>query len=320
MKKLIAFIDKKLSYILILPAIIFILLFSIIPIFQSLKYAFYDFQLNDQGKSGLYTGLNYNLALYSETFDYIKYYLDLEESVVQKTESLKQIDFIRDELKTYESYINENIATNSLSPIVELDEKQSLYVVDMKDKILLELETLYSYGDSYYSKEDMMAVASELDTSIITSNFIAFNNFKKVVTDGRVRFTMGITLIFTFISVFFELILGLILALIALACDPVQSILWFAFKIFSLTGGATLGVFLLGLLTKRCANRGNIPAMIAGTVCTGTLLVLTHLGVIDLAWTWLIVIGTAVTFVLGYLLGSSKPTPHVVESRDCGAL
>ena len=155
MKKLATFMDRKISYFLILPAIVFILLFSIIPIFQSLKYAFYDFQLNDQEKSGLYTSSNYNLALYSETFDYIRYYLDIEESVVQKSESLSQIDLIRDELITYENYINNNIVTNDLSSVVKLDEKQSLYVLDMKDKIIFDLETLYSYDDSYYSKEDM---------------------------------------------------------------------------------------------------------------------------------------------------------------------
>jgi len=98
-------------------------------------------------------------------------------------------------------------------------------------------------------------------------------------------------------------VFGLILALIAFACVPVKNILWFAYEIFSVTGGATLGVFLLGLLTKRKANKGNIIAMIASTLCTLTVMLLSHLGVIHLAWSWLIVIGTGTTFVLGYLLG-----------------
>jgi len=98
-------------------------------------------------------------------------------------------------------------------------------------------------------------------------------------------------------------VFGLILALIALACDPVKNILWFAFKIFSLTGGATLGVFLLGLLTKRRANKANIVAMIASTLCTSALMLLSHYKEISLAWSWLIVIGTGITFALGYLLG-----------------
>lgn len=100
---------------------------------------------------------------------------------------------------------------------------------------------------------------------------------------------------------------GLILALIAWGCEPVKNILWFAFKIFSLTGGATLGVFLLGLLTKRRANVGNIVAMTASTICTLALMLLSHFGMVRLAWSWLIVIGTAITLALGYLLGPLMP-------------
>jgi len=96
---------------------------------------------------------------------------------------------------------------------------------------------------------------------------------------------------------------GLILGAIALACEPVKNILWFAFKIFSVTGGATLGVYLLGLLTKRKANRANIVAMIASTVCAAALLLLSNFKVIGLAWSWVIVIATGITMVLGYLLG-----------------
>jgi len=98
-------------------------------------------------------------------------------------------------------------------------------------------------------------------------------------------------------------VFGLLLALIALACEPVKNILWFAFEIFSITGGATLGVFLLGLLTTRKSNWGNVVAMVASTIFTLVLMLLSRSGIIHLAWSWLIVIGTGTTFVLGYLLG-----------------
>jgi Na+/proline symporter len=94
---------------------------------------------------------------------------------------------------------------------------------------------------------------------------------------------------------------GLILAAIALACRPVENILWFAFQIVSLTGGATLGVFLLGVLTKRKVNAGNVAAMIISTLSMTALLLLSHKGYIKLAWSWLIVLGTVETFVLGYI-------------------
>jgi hypothetical protein len=96
---------------------------------------------------------------------------------------------------------------------------------------------------------------------------------------------------------------GLVLAGIAAACAPVENILWFAFQILSLTGGPMLGVFLLGLLTKRKANLANVPAMLFSTGVCVVLLLLIKQETIELAWSWLIVIGTGMTFVLGYLLG-----------------
>ncbi|MCE5341511.1 MAG: sodium/solute symporter [Planctomycetaceae bacterium] len=96
------------------------------------------------------------------------------------------------------------------------------------------------------------------------------------------------------------IVFGLILAGIALACQPIKNILWFAFEVISITGGATLGVFLLGVLTKCKSNVGNVAAMIISTVSMATLLVLSHTKFIDLAWSWLIVIGTIETFVLGW--------------------
>ena len=111
---------------------------------------------------------------------------------------------------------------------------------------------------------------------------------------------------YLFVSRISVVVFGLVLALIAMACVRVENILWFAYEIFSLTGGATLGVFLLGLLTKRKANLGNVIAMIVSTLCVLTLMLLSHFEVIELAWSWLIVIGTGMTMLLGYLLGPIK--------------
>lgn len=96
-------------------------------------------------------------------------------------------------------------------------------------------------------------------------------------------------------------IFGVILAIIAFACEPIENILWFAFEIFSLTGGAMLGVFLLGVMTKRKSNLGNVAAMIITTLCIIAISLLCHAGYIKLAWSWLIVMGTALMFSLGYI-------------------
>jgi SSS family transporter len=104
---------------------------------------------------------------------------------------------------------------------------------------------------------------------------------------------------------------GLVLAGIAAACAPVENILWFAFQILSITGGPMLGAFLLGLLTKRKANCANVLAMLFSTVVCIVLLLLIKQEKIELAWSWLIVIGTGITFVLGYLLG-----PAMIKKKD----
>ncbi|MDO8301797.1 MAG: hypothetical protein Q7T18_01000 [Sedimentisphaerales bacterium] len=104
---------------------------------------------------------------------------------------------------------------------------------------------------------------------------------------------------------------GLILAAIAFACRPVQTILWFAFQIVSITGGSLLGIFLLGVFTKQVTgnqrpvtgnNSGNIIAMIASALCMAALLILSELKIVPIAWSWLIVFGTILTFTLAYVL------------------
>ncbi|MFA5252780.1 MAG: hypothetical protein WC454_09385, partial [Phycisphaerae bacterium] len=99
---------------------------------------------------------------------------------------------------------------------------------------------------------------------------------------------------------------GIILAAIAFACESVENILWFAFEIFSLTGGATLGIFILGVLTRRRANIGNVIAMIISTLSVTFLLLMSHKGYINLAWSWLIVIGTIITLILSCLFSCIK--------------
>ncbi len=94
---------------------------------------------------------------------------------------------------------------------------------------------------------------------------------------------------------------GLVLTLIAVACKPLDGILWLAFQVLSVTGGATLGVFLLGLLTRRQGNVANVAAMLLSAAAMAVLLVASKMKLIVLGWSWLIVLGTATTFVLGYL-------------------
>jgi SSS family solute:Na+ symporter len=102
---------------------------------------------------------------------------------------------------------------------------------------------------------------------------------------------------------------GAILALLAYGFSFFDKILWLAFKIGGVTFGSLLGVFLLGLLTKRRSNRANVASMIASAALMLILLLLSEKGILPIGWSWLVVWGTFLTFagaiVLAPLLDGS---------------
>lgn len=104
-----------------------------------------------------------------------------------------------------------------------------------------------------------------------------------------------------------------LLALIAYAFSFFQNILWLAFKIGGITFGSLLGVFLLGLLTQRRGNKGNVVAMIFMAVTNAVLLFLSENKLVPMAWSWLVIIGTAGTFAIGYVLGPRMDRPVATE-------
>ncbi|MDY0234609.1 MAG: sugar ABC transporter permease [Gudongella sp.] len=207
-------VDKHAGYVLIFPAVIFIILFSISPIVGSLRYAFFDMQLNDQSKNDMYLKSNVNLSLNQETIDYLNYYLDIDLDSVQKEKSILKIDEIKTDLKALELYVANEIATPDLKAIVKVSEAKQDVLIEKQQSIISNLEELYSIDDEFYSPDDTFAVASEFDTTIINSNFVGADNFVKVIKDSRVRSTLVFTLLFTLISVILELIFGLSLAMI----------------------------------------------------------------------------------------------------------
>lgn len=207
-------VDKHAGYILIIPAVIFIVLFSIAPIVGSLRYAFFDMRLNDQSKNDMYLKANVNLALNQETIDYLRYYLDIDLDSIQSEKTIAKVEEIKIDIDNLERYIADEIATPDLKAIVQVNVGVQETLVDKQQEIILKLDELYSMEDEFYSPEDTMAVASEFETTIIKSNFVGADNFVKVIGDKRVQSTLKFTLVFTLISVFLELLFGLFLALI----------------------------------------------------------------------------------------------------------
>ncbi len=130
---------------------------------------------------------------------------------------------------------------------------------------------------------------------------------------------------------------GVALALIAAACQPVKNVLWFAFEIISITGGSMLGIFLLGLLTRRNgSNVGNVLAMVVNSLLMAGMLLLSKFDLavpslwgltkpfvvrVPIAWCWSIVIGTGLTFAMAAIFGriwpdANPPAPQPLRPRQ----
>jgi len=90
---------------------------------------------------------------------------------------------------------------------------------------------------------------------------------------------------------------GAILFLIGLVARHVGSVLEAGLSIASVLYGSLLGVFLLGLLTKRVKQTSAMIAMVAGL-----LLMIYVSAETRIAFTWYVVIGTAATFSTGYAM------------------
>jgi solute:Na+ symporter, SSS family len=101
-------------------------------------------------------------------------------------------------------------------------------------------------------------------------------------------------------------VFGVILGVIAWAFSLVTGqMLWFVFKIAGVTFGSLLGVFLLGLLTRRpIVDGANVVAMIAMAVVNLLLLIGIESKIVPLGWSWLVIVGTIGTMVLAIALSS----------------
>jgi hypothetical protein len=96
------------------------------------------------------------------------------------------------------------------------------------------------------------------------------------------------------------------LGALAYAFSFFDGILWLAFKIAGVTFGSLLGVFLLGLLTRRrIADGANVAAMITMALVNLILLALAETAVLPLAWSWLVILGTAGTILLSLALSAA---------------
>ena len=129
---------------------------------------------------------------------------------------------------------------------------------------------------------NLSAALNSLSSSTIMDFFLRFR--PQIDERRRILLSRAATL-FWAIALF---------ALAVLALQKVGRVVEVGLQIASVAYGALLGVFLLGVLTKRTNQRGAMLGMLVGF---GTELYLWRMRV---PWTWWVVIGTMLTISVGY--------------------
>jgi Na+/proline symporter len=102
---------------------------------------------------------------------------------------------------------------------------------------------------------------------------------------------------------------AVVLLAIGLVARRWGSVLEAGLSVASVLYGSLLGVFLLGVLTRRTGERSAMMGMIGGFL----VMIWVKFGT-SIAWTWYVVIGTVVTFTVGYTMACLGR-----EQRDAGA-
>jgi SSS family solute:Na+ symporter len=101
-----------------------------------------------------------------------------------------------------------------------------------------------------------------------------------------------------------------VLFVLAILClHRIPSVVEVGLQIASIAYGALLGVFLLGVLTRRATESGAMVGMLLGFCAEVYLWQFTHV-----PWTWWVAVGTTVTFATGYLGSRLFPGIEKIKS------
>ena len=95
---------------------------------------------------------------------------------------------------------------------------------------------------------------------------------------------------------------GAVLAGIAVVASQWGSVLESGLSIASVTLGILLGVFLLGVLTRRPGENAAITGVVAGAAVMLLVKFATKI-----PFTWWVLIGSSTTFITGYLVSFAIP-------------
>ena len=152
------------------------------------------------------------------------------------------------------------------------------------------------------------AAMSSIDSALNALSTTWINDFYRpyIKKDAPERHYLTMAKAFT---VFF----GLFLVLIAFLSRGTPEVLILGLKIGTFTYGALLGVFLLGFLTERGSDQGNAVSII---LSIAAILLIAYYT--EVSWVWYVMIGTLITFFVGYLFPAKQQSQKYLSLRNRG--
>lgn len=195
------------AFLFILPALLIIGVFSLWPIFQSLRYTFFDYQLNNQQKSGLYMSPRYNFSLFDETQTYVRLFLTEDREKItdpaDRQKADKLVHHVADVAKQYKG-------RKGVQKISKADQKKLMGLYTDSSKLVKEINAKYDTPNG----KKLSKIVKDFKSSFVPSNFTGFKSYKEALHDKRLGHALWNTVLFTVVSVFLEFVLGLGLAMI----------------------------------------------------------------------------------------------------------
>lgn len=198
------------QFLFILPLLLLVSVFSLYPIISSFAYTLFDYQLNRQELSRLYTSGTLNVGLFNEDLEYVIYYMEKDLEVVDAAGQEMLSPLLTQARALSADYQGQE-------GMRDVSAEEAERIEGFLDTMDTEAEAfLAAFGDSgqRIRSAALPDLLSEMRACIISSNFIGFSAYGRLLRDSRFFGALGNTVVFTLISVALELVLGMGLALI----------------------------------------------------------------------------------------------------------
>lgn len=227
--------EKQLGYAMVLPSLILVFVVILWPVTQSFWNSMFDYRLNDPTRSQKMIDANMDLETYADNYFYIQGQLDNLEDIAGDANDKQTVKEIEEGIDSYHAQLTDDKAIEkkldkidemlmAYKPVNDSDLKYQKvdndFAADYREALDAFEQQLAAIAASSNDKTiqndfqqtaDLLASTSD---SILKSNFVGFDNYKKYFKDKRMWQSLWNTTTFTAVSVVFELVLGLLIALL----------------------------------------------------------------------------------------------------------